>query len=73
MKKLLTLALLTICLSSCTMYPTRRSDEQIFYGDSLIETRETPKAKKINSSFIYSYEDEHESDEYFECQIEDNY
>ena len=55
------------------MYPTRRSDEQIFYGDSLIETRETPKAKKINSSFIYSYEDEHESDEYFECQIEDNY
>ena len=55
------------------MYPTRRSDEQIFYGDTLIETRETPKAKKINSSFIYSYEDEHESDECLECQIEDNY
>lgn len=73
MKKILTLALITICLSSCTMYPTRRSDEQIFYGDSLIETREIPKAKKINSSFIYSYEDEHESYECLECQIEDNY
>lgn len=73
MKKILTLALITICLSSCTMYPTRRSDEQIFYGDSLIETRETPRAKKINSSFIYSYEDEHESYECLECQIEDNY
>ena len=69
MKKLLTLALFTICLSSCTMYPTRRSDEQVFYGDTLIETRETPKAKKINSSFTYSYED----DECIECQIEDNY
>lgn len=73
MKKLLTLALLTICLSSCTMYPTRRSDEQIFYGDTLIETRETPKAKKINSSFTYSYEDEYKDDECIECQIEDNY
>ncbi|WP_073998253.1 hypothetical protein [Anaerococcus urinomassiliensis] len=73
MKKLLTLALLTICLSSCTMYPTRRSDEQIFYGDTLIETRQTPKAKKINSSFTYSYEDEYKDDEFIECQIEDNY
>lgn len=73
MKKLLTLALLTIFLSSCTMYPTRRSDEQIFYGDTLIETKETPKAKKINSSFTYSYEDDYKDDECIECQIEDNY
>ena len=73
MKKILVLTLITISLSSCTMYPTRRSDEQIFYGDTFIETRETPKAKKINSSFIYSYEDEHESYECLECQIEGNY
>lgn len=73
MKKILTLALITICLSSCTMYPTRRSDEQIFYGDSLIESRETPKAKKINSSFIYSYEDDYKYEDCIECQIEDNY
>lgn len=73
MKKILTLALITICLSSCTMYPTRRSDEQIFYGDALVETRETPKAKKINSSFIYNLEDDYKDDECLECQIEDNY
>ncbi|WP_282929393.1 hypothetical protein [Anaerococcus sp. Marseille-Q7828] len=73
MKKILTLALITICLSSCTMYPTRRSDEQIFYGDTLIETRETPKAKKINSSFTYSLEEDYRDDECLECQIEDNY
>lgn len=73
MRKLLALALVTVCLSSCTMYPTRRSDEQIFYGDTLIETRETPKAKKINSSFTYSLEDDYKDDECLECQIEDNY
>lgn len=73
MRKLLTLAFVTICLSSCTMYPTRRSDEQIFYGDTLVETRETPKAKKINSSFTYSLEDDYKDDECLECQIEDNY
>ncbi len=73
MKKILVLALITISLSSCNMYPTRRSDEQIFYGDTLIETRQTPKAKKINSSFTYSYEDEYKDDEFIECQIEDNY
>lgn len=55
------------------MYPTRRSDEQIFYGDTLVETRETPKAKKINSSFTYSLEDDYKDDECLECQIEDNY
>ena len=73
MKKILVLALITMSLSSCTMYPTRRSDEQIFYGDTLIETRETPKEKKINSSFTYSYEDDYKDDECIECQIEDNY
>lgn len=73
MRKLLALALVTVCLSSCTMYPTRRSDEQIFYGDTLIETRETPKAKKKNSSFTYSLEDDYKDDECLECQIEDNY
>ena len=73
MKKILVLAVITISLSSCTMYPTRRSDEQIFYGDTLIETRETPKAKKINSSFTYSYEDDYKYEDCIECQIEDNY
>lgn len=72
MKKLLIVATMVIFLSSCTMYPNRRSDDEIFFGDRLIETREIPRAKKVNSSFIYNYEDDHKDDECLECQIEDN-
>lgn len=43
------------------MQADKKSDQEIFYGDKLIEYREIPKAKKINSSFIYNYEDEHKN------------
>lgn len=68
MKKLLLVALLSISLSSCMMFPDRRSDQEIFYGEKLIETREIPKAKKVNTSFIYSYEDEHKDEDCIEFE-----
>lgn len=55
------------------MFPDKRSDQEIFYGESLIETREIPRAKKINTSFIYNYEDDYRDEECLECEIENNY
>lgn len=63
MKKVFIFALLAIFLSSCTMFPNKKSDEQLFYGDSLAHTKETPMKKKVNSSFIYNYEDDHKDDD----------
>lgn len=51
------------------MQADKKSDQEIFYGDKLIEIREIPKAKKINSSFIYNYEDEHKNlDDCSDCR-----
>ena len=55
------------------MFPDRMSDQQIFYGDKLFETREIPRLKKVNSSFIYNYEDDHIYDDCKEYQRQDNY
>lgn len=52
-KKYVLIGLIGMILSGCTMYPDKYSDQEIFYGDKLIETREIPRAKKVNSSFIY--------------------
>ena len=73
MKKILILTLLSISLSSCMMFPDKRSGQEIFYGEKLIETREIPKAKKANTSFIYNYEDDYKDEECIECQNENNY
>ena len=51
------------------MQTDEKSDQEIFYGDKLIETREIPKAKKINSSFIYNYQDDHKNlDDCIDCR-----
>ena len=52
-KKYILIGFIGMILSGCTMYPDKYSDEKIFYGNKLIETREIPRAKKVNSSFIY--------------------
>jgi len=49
------------------MFPDKNSDQEIFYGESLAQSREIPKAKRINSSFTYIPEDDDEDCE--ECQI----
>ncbi|MFO3717994.1 hypothetical protein AB9Q04_06605 [Anaerococcus sp. ENR1011] len=67
MKKILLIALMGLSLSSCMMFPDKYSDQEIIYGDSLAETREIPKYKRINSSFTYNPEDDKEECE--ECQI----
>ena len=48
MKKILLIALVGLSLSSCMMAPDKYSEQEIFYGDSLAETREIPKYKRIN-------------------------
>ena len=60
MKKIF-IILFIFLFSSCKMQTDEKSDQEIFYGDKLIETREIPKAKKINSSFIYNYQDDHKN------------
>lgn len=67
MKKILLIALMGLSLSSCMMFPDKYSDQEIIYGDSLVETREIPKYKRINSSFTYNPEDDEEECE--DCQI----
>ncbi len=68
MKKIF-IMLFVLLLSSCSMQADKKSDQEIFYGDKLIEIREIPKAKKINSSFIYNYEDEHKNlDDCSDCR-----
>lgn len=66
MKKILLIGLIGLSLSSCTMFPDKYSDQEIFYGDKLFETRELPKLNRINSSFTYNPEDDYEECE--ECQ-----
>ncbi|MDU5230524.1 Uncharacterised protein [Anaerococcus octavius] len=67
MKKFLLIVLMCLSLSSCMMFPDKNSDQEIFYGESLAQSREIPKAKRINSSFTYIPEDDDEDCE--ECQI----
>ncbi len=66
MKKILLIALVGLSLSSCMMAPDKYSEQEIFYGDSLAETREIPKYKRINSSFTYIPDEDKDCDE---CQI----
>lgn len=56
MKKIF-IILFIFLFSSCKMQADEKSDQEIFYGDKLIEIKEIPDEKKINSSFIYNYDD----------------
>lgn len=68
MKKIF-IILFIFLFSSCKMQTDEKSDQEIFYGDKLIEIREIPKAKKINSSFIYNYQDDHKNlDDCIDCR-----
>lgn len=67
MKKILLIGLVGLSLSSCTMFPDKYSGQEIIYGENLIETREIPTLKRINSSFTYIPEEDDEECE--ECQI----
>ncbi|WP_416334924.1 hypothetical protein ACKRLN_00430 [Anaerococcus sp. DFU013_CI05] len=67
MKKILLIGLVGLSLSSCTMFSDKYSDQEIIYGENLIETREIPTLKRVNSSFTYIPEEDDEECE--ECQI----
>ena len=59
MKKILLAVAMVLSLSSCAMAPDEYTGQELIYGDKLIESREIPEFKRINSSFTYkdSYDD----------------
>ena len=60
-KKILIPAILLFALTSCHMEPDKYSDQQIFYGETLITTQTDKENTERNNSFIYN---PYKSDEY---------
>lgn len=60
---------LVLSLSSCAMHEDKYSDQQIFYGETLIDAQRNIERKEANTSFIY----DPEKNDCYDGDIEEEY
>mgnify|MGYP000115115591 CR=1 FL=1 len=66
MKKLIFIVVIFLGLSSCSIHESDQTDQKLFYGDTLVKGRGLRDREKIDSGFIYNYEEDEECED---CQI----
>lgn len=66
MKKLIFIVVMVLGLSSCSIHESDQTDQKLFYGDTLVKGRGLRDREKIDSGFIYNYEEDEECED---CQI----
>lgn len=69
MKKIIFIVVMALSLSSCSIHEADKTAQKLFYGDTLFKGRGLRDRDKIDSGFIYNYDDDKKDEECEDYQI----